>query len=417
VTLGRLPIEDGEVAPPDALDGMTPDEQHFREATGNGGASFERTYARAALVLWPSARILAVLNQAGPATTLPYLDEMTAKWNAADGAVKSPVRAQALELAGHMLVTWPEYAWYGRDQGESSNASWMFRLLVRLGDRDLVAAMIGKLVARSGHDKADSGAILEAVALFPLERAAELLRVIVAAHTIEALGACGALLAGALEGAFAHEPARLIPAAQTLADALPSDPALAPKDQWGRPRGSRADAAIVADIVAVVDRVDDALAERTAAHLLAWPRHFDLDAVLVPASKKLLDRKGIRAGGPASRALHAASVAHLVARIAEPLAPPKDWTRPGRIGCQCTHCAELARFLADPATESWTLRAAERFRRHVEENIRRAQVDVDTRTERRGSPHSLVCRKNQASYQRRVAQRKQDIADMAVLGR
>jgi hypothetical protein len=171
------------------------------------------------------------------------------------------------------------------------------------------------------------------------------------------------------------------------------------------------------DLVAVVDRVDGALAERTAVHLLAWPRHFDLDAVLVPASKKLLDDKGIPASGPASRVLHAASVAHLVARIAEPLEPPKDWTRPGRIGCQCTHCAELARFLADPAKEIWTLRAAEQFRRHVEENIRRAQVDVDTRTERRGSPHSLICRKNQASYQRRVAQRKRDVADMAVLGR
>jgi predicted 2-oxoglutarate/Fe(II)-dependent dioxygenase YbiX len=417
VTLGRLPIEDAEIAPPDALDGMTPDEQHFREATGNEGASFERTYARAALVLWPSARILAVLNQAGPATTLPYLDEMTAKWSAADGSVTSPVRAQALELAGHMLVTWPEYAWHGRDQGDPSNAGRMFRLLVRLGDRDLMVAMIGKLVARRGHDKADSGAILESLELFPLDQAAELLRAIVAAHAIEAPSACVALLAGGLEGAFAHEPAKLTAAAQTLADALPGDPAVAPKDQWGRPRGSRADAALVADIVAVVDRVDGALAERTAAHLLAWPRHFDLDAVLVPASKKPLGGKGIRAGGPAFRALHAASVAHLVARIAEPLEPPKDWTRSGRIDCQCTHCAELARFLADPAKESWTHRAAERFRRHVEENIRRAQVDLDTRTERRGSPHSLICRKNQASYQRRVAQRKQDIADMAVLGR
>ena len=341
---------------------------------------------------------------------------MMAKCIAADGTVQSPVRAQALELAGHMLVTWPDYAWHGRNQGEPSNAGWMFRLLVRLGDRDLMAVMIGKLVARRGHDKADSGAILEALELFPEDRSAELLRAIVAAHATEALGACGALLAGALQGAFAHEPAKLIAAAQTLAAALPGDPAFAPKDQWGRPRGSPADAALVADIVAVVDRVDAALAERAAAHLLAWPGHFDLDAVLLPASKTLLDRKGIRQDGPASRALHAAAIAHLVARIAEPLEPPKDWTRAGRVGCQCTHCAELARFLADPAAESWTLRAAEKFRRHVEETIRRAQVDLETRTEHRGSPHSLICRKNQASYRRRVAQRKQDIADMAVLG-
>ena len=30
-----------------------PDEQHFQEATGNEGASFERTYSRAGFVLWP----------------------------------------------------------------------------------------------------------------------------------------------------------------------------------------------------------------------------------------------------------------------------------------------------------------------------------------------------------------------------
>jgi len=414
--LGKLPIEDDEVVPPDALDDMSPDEQHFHEATGNEGASFDRTYVRAALVLWPSARILAVLNQAGLAATLPFLDELTAKWEAAGGALSLPVRTQALELAGHMLATWPAHAWHGAEPTAPSDMGRMFRLLARLGDCDLVAAMIDKLIARRGHDRSDNAAILEAVGLLPSDRAARLLQAIVAANAIEALGACAALLTGALNGAFAKEPAMLIDAAQALVEVLPGDPALAPKDRWGRPRGSRADAACVVDIVTVVDRVDGALAERTAAHLLAWPRHFGLDAVLVPVSRELLDGKGVRISGPASRALHAASVAHLKSRIAEPLEPPKDWTRPSRIGCECSHCTELARFLADSTKESWTLRAAERFRSHVEENIRRARVDVDTRTERRGSPHSLICRKNQASYERRAAQRKQDLTDIAVLG-
>ncbi|MBU1210800.1 MAG: 2OG-Fe(II) oxygenase [Alphaproteobacteria bacterium] len=79
-TLGELPIEDDEVSPPDALDDMEPDEEHFREATGNEGASFERTYARAALVIWPSNRILAVLNQGGLEATLPFLEELIGKW-------------------------------------------------------------------------------------------------------------------------------------------------------------------------------------------------------------------------------------------------------------------------------------------------------------------------------------------------
>jgi len=413
-TLGKLPIEDDEIAPPDALDDMQPDEQHFHEATGNEGASFERTYARAALVLWPSACVLAVLNQAGLASTLPHLDEMTSTWEAAGGALESPVRARALEFAGHILATWPNHEWY-EPETEPSDMGRMLRLLARLGDRDLVTLLVGKLITQRGHDKTDNAAILEALGILPRDRAAELLRTIVAAHAIDALGACGALLAGALKGAFVKQPKELEGAAQSLVAALPGDPESAPKDQWGRPRGSRADAVLVADLVAVVDRIDAALAERTAAHLLAWPRHFDLDAVLVPASKTLQAGRATSAGGPASKALHAAAVVHLESRIAEPLEPPEDWIRPSRIGCTCAHCTELARFLADPERESFTIKAAQTVRSHVEDKIRGERIDVDTRTERRGSPHSLICRKNQASYQRRVAQRKRDLADIAIL--
>jgi len=57
-------------------------------------------------------------------------------------------------------------------------------------------------------------------------------------------------------------------------------------------------------------------------------------------------------------------------------------------------------------------------RAHLEDEIRRAHADVECDTLRYGSPpHSLICKKNQATYKRRVAQRKQDLADMAVLCR
>ncbi len=43
-----FPFTEDELYPPDAFEDLTPDEQHFHEATGNEGASFERTYRRAA---------------------------------------------------------------------------------------------------------------------------------------------------------------------------------------------------------------------------------------------------------------------------------------------------------------------------------------------------------------------------------
>lgn len=57
-----------------------PDEEHFREATGNESASFERAYRRAALVLWPSDRVFAILSQVGLRGTLPYLDNLVRRW-------------------------------------------------------------------------------------------------------------------------------------------------------------------------------------------------------------------------------------------------------------------------------------------------------------------------------------------------
>ena len=83
-----------------------------------------------------------------------------------------------------------------------------------------------------------------------------------------------------------------------------------------------------------------------------------------------------------------------------------------------SHALQLA--LARPASgELVTLlqrfKAREADRRHVEDSIRQGRHDVDISTERKGSPHVLVCTKNQASYERRVAQRRADLDDMTRL--
>src|SRR5207253_3319538 len=108
-----FPFDETELCPPDAFEDLTPDEQHFHEATGNEGASFERTYRRAGLVLWPRARRLSVLNQAGLAATLPYLDALTGRWAESGAGLASPLWREAHELSGHILRTWPrQVGWY-----------------------------------------------------------------------------------------------------------------------------------------------------------------------------------------------------------------------------------------------------------------------------------------------------------------
>jgi hypothetical protein len=86
-----------------------------------------------------------------------------------------------------------------------------------------------------------------------------------------------------------------------------------------------------------------------------------------------------------------------------------------RMSCRCEHCLALGRFLQSAELEVWRFKAREADRRHVEDSIRQGRHDVDCSTERKGSPHVLVCTKNQASYERRVAQRRADLDDLARL--
>lgn len=426
--LGDIPIEDGEVSPPDALEDIEPDEEHFQEATGNEGASFERTYRRAALVLWPRQRRLAVINQAGPRATLPYLESLAAKWIDEGAKPNSAPWIEAHELSGHMLDTWPAEHWYGGgkedDEGDEAEdvvadderfgLARVLAALTKLRNETRIAAAIELLTARRRHSKADNDAILGAVALLPPERSARMIEAIIVSHANDALAPCCGLLDAAIAVPFAAKPKHLAAAASGLLASLPGDPTLAPVDRWGRQHHVAPGAGVIVDLVRIAEAVDAALAKQLAEHLLAWPKTYRLDHALVPAVKRLLGGVA-RKSGAAMKSLRAACLAHLEARAAEPLEAPKDWSRASNIRCSCEHCAALSRFLESPVTETWTLKAPERVRGHVEGEIKAARADLDVRTERRGSPHSLICRKNRASYERRVEQRRRDLADIAIL--
>jgi hypothetical protein len=170
----------------------------------------------------------------------------------------------------------------------------------------------------------------------------------------------------------------------------------------------------VVDLFDAVGRVNEELAVRAADHVLAWPKTYGLDKVVVPGTRQLIESVMIR-DTPAVQRLRIACRDHLRARVAEPLEVPRDWSRANDLACGCPHCVDLGRFLADPVRRIWTLKAAEGARGHVEETIRKARCDLDAVTDRRGRPYSLVCTKNQASYDRRMKQRQQDLENLALL--
>jgi predicted 2-oxoglutarate/Fe(II)-dependent dioxygenase YbiX len=414
VSVGTLPFNDGEVCPPEALADMEPDEQHFHEATGNEGASFERSYQRAALVLWPHAKRLRLIARAGLAASLPALGGMVGAWMEGGAEPDHAGWNEAHALAAEMLACWPVHA-SRRDHNGPSAESVMLSQLVQLQDHEHIESMLTNVVAAGAYAAGDNAALVQALKLLPASRVGALLLSVVQGNADLHIGGCADLLARA--AAVAAWRGQLLGAARALLDAMPGDPARpqSPADAWCR---ERADAGVVHDTLRTLAPAGhaglSALADQAVTHWLAWPRSYGMDAVIVPALRRLAERPALL-NRPACLRLRAAALDHLRARCSLDLAPPADWRREARLSCRCEHCLALGRFLQSADQEAWRFKAREAERRHVEDSIRQGRCDVDCSTERKGSPHVLVCTKNQASYERRVAQRRADLDDLTRL--
>ena len=378
--LGPLPLWEEELAPPGALNEMEPTEQSFHEATGNEGASFSRTYHVAALVIWPRGHRLAVLDEGGLPATMPALAALV---HAAGRDRSRPGWDEAHALAGLMVASWRSDGWYiPKETGP------FLDLLATLGDTESIGSFLDRVVASGHFTGADVDGVARSLHVLPSAMAAELLASIAGGPA--KLEARAALLARCTDLDLAGAAGRLVKA---LSGPTPST------DRWGHP--GAVPPSVVTDLVQALAHADAALLEAAVDTFLAWPAAWDVDSVLIP---------GVLAAVAPPPRLRNACVAHLRARVALPLAPPRDWARGAALTCRCQHCTELAGFLADPHRGSWHLKAVQNTRSHVEATIRDSRPDLETDTTTSGRPYTLVCTKNQASYERRVQQRRDDLA-------
>ncbi len=407
--LAEIPFVDEEVCLPEG-ETLEPEEVEFSEATGNEGASFERTYQRAALVFWPRRRRLAVLNQAGLRITRPYLNDLAERWVRSGEGFASSLWQEAHELSGYMLRTWPQTNntyWHSDSAGERPA---LLNALFRLQDHARIDEFLAGISAEGNYGMGDNENLVLAIGLLPPARAIELIERIVAKRATIDPTACADLLARCSLAAWAGEPpSSLLPAAKSLVEALPGDPQTPqPKDYWSRQ--ALANPRFVVNLMAALERISPALAEQAADCLLTRPATYGVDAILIPALLSLAGQTGAATGR-----LRAVCREHLDQRIAITLQPPEDWTRASNLSCKCKYCSELSRFLADPGLKEWTFKAVQDERSHVEHSIRQAECDLDMKTDTSGRPYTLICVKNQASYQKRVRQCEQDIRNREAL--
>jgi predicted 2-oxoglutarate/Fe(II)-dependent dioxygenase YbiX len=403
--MGPLPFAEDELAPPDALADLDQAEAEFSEATGNEGASFERRYQRAALILWPRQRRAAVLAAGGLAVSVPALLALVQRWEAAGAKAGDDLWHQARALARVIRDGWPQDAWARRQASESKRTRDLFAVQLRLGDLEGCVGFIAGHSTAGAYGAADNPALAAVLGQLSSERAAALLTAVIAGN-VRLPGACAGLLARCAQQADPGRLADLRAPALALLEGLPDGREAPPLPNWERPEPLTP--AQIADAVTGFARIDGAIADRAVERFLALPALYDLDRLLLPAAL-ILCENALEPEPPAVARLRQAVLAHLEARIALRLDPPSDWARASEVPCGCAHCRGLSRFLASPSEPVWHFKAAESDRSHVAHMVNRANCDLDLTTDKRGRPYTLVCAKNQASFERRVAQRAQDL--------
>jgi predicted 2-oxoglutarate/Fe(II)-dependent dioxygenase YbiX len=409
-----LPFSADEFCPPKAFEDMETDDVQFHEATGNEGASFERTYRCAALVIWPRARYLAIINQAGLSVTLPVLHDFCWRWENETKDPNSSLWHEAHTLAGYMLRDWLPEDFGSRNiyQG-NSNVGDFLDYMCRLRDSEHLGRFWSMVAANGFYHKEYSSALVQAAELLPWTDVVNWAKQAITVSAVNAQEACAALLLG-LSLTKTGTAQDLSAAAHALFTALPGDPERFPQLQpWERSRTS-VNIDLVVDILTCFSAIDAALAENTLNYLLAWPATYDMDKILAPAALQLTETAICRELPVVERLRNAVRM-HLHTRVAETLEPPADWRRDSQISCTCRDCAELRTFLDNPDQSRWSFKAAEAKRKHIEYSIQRHRCDVNYDTNRSSRPYSLVCTKNKASYQRRVEQRNNDLDALARL--
>ena len=290
VDFGKIPVGNGELLPAGKLDGEKPDTQRLMEATGNEGASFERSYHRAAIVIWDERRTSEVLLASGAPAFLPYLKERIKETSRGGrSAEDATARQEVVALTKLVIAKWEaevrseEDSYWDDDDEDDGKRATMLRLLAKLGEESFIGRFI-KNVVTPEYDGSENGPLANCVSLLEPQSAGDILASLIEKNMPQSKRACLGLLAGM------KPTPRLMGAIRTAAKALvnglaaPPRPAGAPaKWDWMYSKSEKVDASFVAELLQALRPLNDpSLSEAAAAQLCAHPAAYPPDTVVAP---------------------------------------------------------------------------------------------------------------------------------------
>ena len=423
VEYGQLELNTFELMPPEKIMDWEPDESRLLEASGNAGAEIERLYRKAAFVLWPAKDGPRVLAQAGT-QALSILLEQAVEGNGTGGGTDLSLDAVATEIAGNWPVPGVYMSRSSRDEWEQESAAVLSRLR-SIGIRKASTLFLDRVVVPHYGPGLNNELVAAASASVDADTPGRL-RKIISEHGCEKPGGVVDLVVSLSRET--GRPGEAVP--QDVPEDLVRRICLAVPGMIAARKSGGGSSYREGSIRQKVDPIQVLTLQQIFQ--LAW--HYGLEDDLTAAVEALIeapkvvrpDRKlppllsDLGSSHPepaaASRGFarlwkHSAKV--LLTRSAVPPPDPVDWAISTKgLSCGCSSCAELVRFCVDPVATTHRIPVRKELRAHLRSRIGSVRADLECRTERRGSPYSLICTKTRGSHERRRRQYAEDISEI-----
>lgn len=452
---GKLSFEDEELVS-NTAEKDRPYKQEISEATGNEGATMDRWYRQAVLVLWPRDRYFRILAGQGPEHAVPALEELVAA--TAEPPADAGCRAFATEIIDRWKKAKRRPAWddpwsdsddspedeattaseeRSDDEAATDSEEWsendaatgaaqcsaaskqpslsvrMLTLLDRIGAADLAIRFVRDILP-SECDGNEGPVLSRLGSRFGWQPLAEPLKHLFATQKPVDYSSKLATPVTIFEGLCCSPPAMTderrsvcIALADELERIIERWDARRDQDWYQlEPRTGVVESVFRAlTVLGEIDRL-----AQFVAYILAKPKRYDLRTVLIPGLKAIHAALASDSPGQSScDHLLQHCVAELRTLTATPIEPPANWTRDANLDCKCADCRELAQFLGNATEKVQRFPRRKELRQHLHRQIEKHRLDVTHVTVRTGSPQTLVCTKSQATYERRLAQFKADV--------
>ena len=414
-----LPLNPGELMPEGCLDNEEPDQQRLTEATGNAGAEVERIYRRAALVLWHRTESLRILEGVGTEPMVAFLaDEYRREFKGEKSF------AQLKILASQCVDGWPirmlNSGTWDRNSGR------LLDILFKVGARDVAERFVSEKLLPSYPTIQDRDCselnkiIVQAASGIGIELMRDHLVSLVHASVSNKLDGL-VQLAETLNQRVTKEGDRRDAVREmvfAICEGLASFPVRSMNEHEGLRRFYFAETDLNPVKVETLHRLNVLVwnlghedAEKVLATTLVERPDLVRPCHELPALLERLHRECQDCSEHAGFAtVWSRSVECLLARSAVAPEPPVDWSVSiDGLTCACEHCAVLRAFCVDPVAEVTRIAVRRDLRQHLRNEIRSARTDIEYETERRGSPHKLVCTKTRRSHQLRQAEYVEDL--------